>query len=139
MSRNRRDGCRSRRRGGCGKSEQRAALEFAREVAGRCKTQLDRGLVTLDDVVEAMTGYGHTTRSLGHAAGAVFRVGGFERSGYVVRSKRPGSGGRFLIVWRRVGKNKRHKVRFRRKVGRRGARNGTGIALGVLEQWNGRA
>jgi len=78
----------------------RRVLEFARDVAKRyAATPVTP--VTLDDVMARIELFGHAPDVLGTAAGAVFRDGAFERTRCVVRSRRRGSGGRFLVVWRR--------------------------------------
>ena len=75
----------------------RTALERARVIAVQIATR--KGTVTADDVGRVMR-RDHGIESLGPAAGALFKGGGFEFTGQRVLSKRKKNNARELKVWR---------------------------------------
>src|SRR5262245_66332896 len=82
----------------------RELLRYAREAARRSARRDPDRLTTMDEVNRSLERAGHGRSALGPAAGSVFRTEGWWGTPFRLRSCRPGSRGRLIVIWEWVGK-----------------------------------
>lgn len=78
-------------------------VALARRLARKISLERRDRTVTSDDVAKALQDAGYGERSLGNAAGSVFRGKDWEFTGRFVKSIRPHCHSNLLRVWRYVG------------------------------------
>lgn len=82
-------------------------LRYAREAARRAAVRDPDRFVTIDDVQARLLRSGHGPSALGHAAGSVFRTPLWWATPFRLRSSRPRSRGREVVIWEYLGKRSR--------------------------------
>ena len=82
----------------------RELLAYARKAARRAALRDPYRLATIDEVQDRLERSGHGPSVLGHAAGSVFRTPGWWATPFRLRSHRPQSRRREVVVWEYAGK-----------------------------------